>query len=624
MADTANPLDAPTPTKEPGQLAISLKDLYFTRWIPPWSRPPSLPAANWRAWVLNQPVALVCRETLIANLLALDWKIVPRNSDDQDELSATIKYYTKLIERGGNYPELGLDYTGLLEWVIGDLLDLPFGSAMEIGRKSDSPQGRVVWLKPLDGGTLYPTLNADFPVVQYYSIYNVVSFPQHAIARTYLSPQQFILREGWGMAPPEKIYFAISLLNRGDLYYANLLLDTPSAGILDLGDMEKSSAMEWMDAFHTFIGNSPTPLKIPVLYEHNNKIEFIPFGKVPNDIMFDKVTLKYAALVASAYGMSLSDIGLQTTSASGETLAGSIRQERRTRKTGFARVKLKWKYLIDSFLPDSLEFKLIDQDDELNVGLGRARLATATAFGQLLDKGVVSPQEVRSQVVADGLMSISMPETIPPDAKPLIEPGSSPERPGALGKGVSPSSGGEGEVKSLVFSSKSKVVEDFIHDIAAQMGPKLNGYLSEIQEDDIPLFRSFVGDSLFDEVDDLELQILLKSILPKRPLGKFEMKGLEEEVQEIHGVSLKPYIKEIQDELRIGINEYLGKAIAFNLKDVILHEDAFDTRDTFNYDYVVDKVQNRVLAVLKEFALSFANDVILRKVEQIKQEQKSG
>ena len=59
--------------------------------------------------------------------------------------------------------------------------------------------------------------------------------------------------------------------------------------------------------------------------------------------MFDRVTVKYAAIVAAGYGISLSDIGIQVTASGGETLAGSIRQERRTRKTGFARFKKKMK-----------------------------------------------------------------------------------------------------------------------------------------------------------------------------------------------------------------------------------------------------------------------------------------
>ena len=105
-------LNVPSPTSAPRQKSIDVSDLFLTRFTPPWSRPASLPAYNWRMWVLNQPVAVVCRETLIANLLALDWKITPVDSKYKEELDPTIKYYTKLLKGGGNYSGLSLDFSG--------------------------------------------------------------------------------------------------------------------------------------------------------------------------------------------------------------------------------------------------------------------------------------------------------------------------------------------------------------------------------------------------------------------------------------------------------------------------------------------------------------------------------
>ena len=125
----------PAPTKEPKQRSITADDILFTRFVSPWSRP-NVQADQWRAWVLFQPIAMICRETLTANILALDWEIVPRESKYRDELSATIKYYTKLLENGGYYYD-GFDYTSLIEWLLSDLQDLPFGTAAEIGRKGD-------------------------------------------------------------------------------------------------------------------------------------------------------------------------------------------------------------------------------------------------------------------------------------------------------------------------------------------------------------------------------------------------------------------------------------------------------------------------------------------------------
>lgn len=585
-------LNVPVPTHARGQKSIDVSDLFLTRFTPPWSRPASLPAMSWRMWVLNQPVAIVCRETLIANLLSLDWKITPRDSKYKEELEPTIKYYTKLFTRGGEYSGLGLDFTGLVEWVVGDLLDIPFGGAAEVGRKGGTENGRVQWIRPLDGGTLYPTLNQEWPIVQYYPSYSYdyIPFRPWEISRTYMSPHSYILREGWGMAPPEKVYFALDLLNKGDKYYANLLLDIPTAGILDLGDMEKSSAEEWITAFKSFVNDTATSFKVPVLYEHNTKTEFIPFGKVPNDIMFNHITLKYAALVAAAYGMSLSDIGLQTTSASGETLAGSIRQERRTRKTGHARIKAKTKWFFDNILPSQLEFNWVDYDDELNVAMGRARLATSQAFSSWRQMGLFSAQELRSQAIQDGLVSISMPDEIPPDAKPdpMLSPNGEPE---LVGNPKAPSSGGEGDVKKSIdtvsFKSKPRNLNSFITNIITQYSSPIIEVLTQTGEDEIAVVRSMLIDSVFDG-ENLELAQQVSEFLKNKSLGTFQFGDLEEIVGD--------RADELKSNIQNKLGEFIGKAVLVTML----------TSEAEPEGIVQDTIQ-RVTALLPDYIHALVN-----------------
>lgn len=625
-----NILTIPAPTKEtkPRQRSINISDLFLTRFSPPWTRPPSLPAYTWRNWVLNQPMAMAFRETLIANLLNLDWKITPRNATYKKELEATVKYYTRFFQQGGEY--LGTDYTGLVEWIAGDVLDLPFGGAAEIGRKGDTPGGRVAWLRPLDAGTLYPTLNQEYPVVQYYQGYDAVAFPYWAISRTYLSPQSYIYREGWGMAPPEKAYFAINLLNTGDKYYANLLLDVPTAGILDLGDMEKSSAEEWVNAFKTFVNDTSTSFKIPVLYEHNNKVEFIPFGKVPNDIMFDRITNRYAALLGAAYGASPSDVGLQSTSNSGETLAGSIRDERKTRKTGFARLKNKMKYFFDKILPESLEFNFIDYDDELNVALGRARLASASAFNLWQTNGNLSQQEIRSQIIQDGLITISIPDKLPKDAKVKQEikfwhdtlgvanptdeqkknPDSQKKKPGEpelVGSPKAPSGGGEGDIKKLAsLTVKSrKELSTVIEKIVTNFAPKIIEIINEYGEDELYMMKSVINNSLFDE-DILGLQnILSNTVSRKRTVD------LNYAVEELETLVGKSNAALVAKSLEKGVNEYVSKTIAFVMNDVL-----FDQASGIQYDSILEEVQHRVMNSLDEFMEVYVADEINKIMEK--------
>jgi hypothetical protein len=433
----------PRQSREKGQRSLDLPE-FFTRILTPWRNPTKyLEADTWRYIVAAQPIAVTCRETLISNFLALEWKIEPKDSEKRDELKEDIEYYTEFFQNTGKY-----EYDTIIEWIGKDLLDIPFGGAAEVGRLGDKPDGRVLWLELIDGGTLFPTLSDKYPVGQHLKevAMKPIFFPAHAINRVYYSPHTKIHLEGWGIPPPEKIYLALELLNRGDSYYANLLLDTPEAGILDLGDMDKQSAIEWVKAWKTMLGGVD-PLKIPVLYEHNNEVKFLPFGKPPAELMFDRVTAKYASIVAAGYGLSLSDIGIQTTTSGGDTLAGSIRDERKTRKTGFARFKKKMVAFFNFMLPDTLVYKIIDMDDELSVALGRARLANATAATQYITNRIFTPGEMRRQAIADGLVTISVPEDVPEDEFPDdLNLEGSPERPGMMGKPVAPSQGGHGEV----------------------------------------------------------------------------------------------------------------------------------------------------------------------------------
>lgn len=437
---------------------------YLNRIVPPWGQTTGLYSADvWRQVVNSQPIALVVRDTLIWLVAGLSWKVEPRDSNQRDELKKEIDYYTKFFEYTGEY-----EYAEIVEWILKDALDLPFGGAVEVGRKYDAPDGKVMWIEPLDAGTLYPTQNIKYPVMQYVPQANVepIYFPSHAVNRIYMNPRTVLREKGWGIAPPERIYMALQALNRGDVYYANLLLDTPEAGILDLGDMDAESAKEWVKAWHNLLAGID-PYKVPVIYEHEKPISYIPFTRSPTDLNFAAAMVKYASILCAGYGMSLSDIGLSTSGSGGETLAGTIRDERRTRRTGINVIKKKLEAFFNRLLPDYLRFRLVDLDDELMVSLGRARLATATSLNALIGK-TLTEEEARQQLIADGLITISIPEALPQELKerqqmalnggfqqgpqkpndPNKKP---PERPNMLGRPVSPGQGGWGEVaaKSL-------------------------------------------------------------------------------------------------------------------------------------------------------------------------------
>lgn len=631
-------INVPQPTKEKRQRSMSLSDAYFTRFIPQWSQPTALTPNQWRSWAANQPIAATCKETMISYIADLDWKITPRKSDQRDELRATIEYYEKFFRRGGNS---GLDWVGVLEWFLSDLLDLPFGTGWEIGRKGDEAGGRVAWIEPMDGGTLFPTNNKDFPVVQYYNGFSV-TFPDHAVARAYLSPRTEFERKGWGMAPPERAFLAMEMLARGDRYYANLLLDIPPVGVFDLGDITWDDANTWAESFRTFTqGGSVNGFKIPVLAEHTGKVEFIPLGKPPTDIMYDRITLKYAALVTSAFGMSLSDIGLQGSSASGETLAGAIRGEQKTNRTGKARNKSKIKYWAETILPANLQFDFIDMDGEGLSMMGRARLANATAMNAFHQMGAISPTEARLQAIQDGLFTISMPEEPPPDAQPpmpAIAGGTGkkkvPERPASVGSPQPPSLGGDGEVKKMrlekgrAFPARiGKLVKRICEDIA----PILAESAQSVSEDDLYLLRSAVDESLYGEEDVFGIGEILKAIWVKDDWVNIKDDGLEGELRSIFSESDIPIedinllTQGLKQRVSEGIKTFIGRAVVSTLKDVILQENALDVPIQDNYAYIVETMRKSIVENFSDYASACINVEAQKLIEETmrKNEQNS-
>ena len=464
-AKQLNPTDLIIQTVLPGQRSAPGGNIlnYLYRVVPAWMNPQWQEAVVWRNFVLSVPIAAVCRQTAIGQLTSLDWKIVAKDSDKTDELKSKIKWNTRILENESAYADL--DFTGRLEWLGRDLLDLPFGMAAEVGRDNDEPDGKLQWIRCLDGGTCMPSLNADFPVIQ--RVPNIplepVALPKHAVSRQYMNPRSEIWREGWGMAPPELIYLVFDLMKRGDKYFAELLLNTPQVGILDLGDTEKDVAQEWMkEAQDLFAGTDP--MKIPVLYEHTTPINWIPFNMSPNEIMFEQITARYANLICAGYGMSPSDIGMGGSSNGGQTLSGTIRDERKTKKNILSVMKKKFKSFYDHILPDELEFAWIDFDSDQNVAQGRARLANAQADEIFTRNHVFAPNELRAQALVDGLVTVSVPETL--DDKSVDWPSSgNTTSPGLLGEKVSPDNGGRGEVSSVMAS---KVAQEGIVELKKQ------------------------------------------------------------------------------------------------------------------------------------------------------------
>ena len=387
------------------------EEMYFYRNLVPFANPEWMDGNRWRIIARSQPVVMDVISSLTMYIHGLPWDIRAKDPKRTKELENEIKYHIDVF----NSAQDGAGILPYMELLLEDFNMIPFGAGTETVRYKPNrgdldPRGKLYKILSVDGATFFPandpTGNVVAVQVPPYSknadAQNIV-FNKNELVRMYRFPRPELIRRGWGMPPLERVFLAVELLSRGDKYYANLLLDTPEAGILDLGDMTQESAEKWISSARIMFSGLE-PFKVPVIAEHTTPVKWIPFGRPPSELLYNETYEKYAQLVTAAYGLTLSDIGWR--GSSGNSLAGAMREDRKSRATGYATVR---KYLETHFslmLPNELVFKFIDIDDEALAAKGRARSANAVAGRNLIEAGIFTPLQWSQQMVADGLVTI--------------------------------------------------------------------------------------------------------------------------------------------------------------------------------------------------------------------------
>lgn len=394
------------------------EEMYFYRNLVPFANPDWLDGNKWRYIARSQPVVMDVISALTMYVHGLPWDIRAKDPKRTKELQEEIDYHTKIL----NTAQDGAGLLTYIELLLEDFNEIPFGAATETVRykasRSDlDPRGRLYKILAVDGATFWPANDPSGNVVAVQvppyaknSTQQNIVFSKEELVRMYRFPRPELIRRGWGMPPLERVYLAVELLSRGDKYYANLLLDTPEAGILDLGDMTQESAEKWISSARIMFSGLE-PFKVPVIAEHTTPVKWIPFGRPPSEILYNETYEKYAQLVTAAYGLTLSDIGWR--GSSGGSLSNSIREDRKSRATGYATVRKYLEYHLTALLPDDLIFKFIDIDDEALASKGRARSANAVAGRNLIEAGIFTPRQWQRQMVMDGLVTIPIEEEEP-------------------------------------------------------------------------------------------------------------------------------------------------------------------------------------------------------------------
>lgn len=400
--------------------------LFIQRQVPLWSAPQWLNAERWRRLVYNQPVLAVCQDALISDVIASEWQIRPRDAKMEDKLAPEIEHYTRVFN-----PDMGSGIRGFDPWVtrgLQDFLTLPVGWNNELVRwpvnggpfSSPHHKGHVDKIVFIDGATISPTYDPNLIMVQRIKqdMTRTVYFEDREIGRLIWSPRVELELSGYGMAPPERVYLAVEALYRGDKYYANLLLDTPEAGLLDLLDIDLEDMEKWSKSQRELM-TGVDPFKITILYGHDEPAQFIPFGRPPTDILFNELSLKYAQFVHSGYGLTLTDTGLGDPQ---KTLAGSIRDERRSQRSGYSRTREAIKTFADEeVLPPDLEFVWVIMDEERRVQAGRSFVLYSQTIKNLSDAGIIDSTIAQAVLKREGFLEESdeLPGQVLPKQNPF-------------------------------------------------------------------------------------------------------------------------------------------------------------------------------------------------------------
>lgn len=442
---------------EPKQKSLELPS-FLTRHVPVWTHPDWLSAQRWRTVVQNQPVAMDCEVTLLADITSTKWQVRAKKPKEEDILADDIEAYTEVLNPPGPGALNGFDIW--ISKMVQDLLTLPIGGNTEIIRWPDgmglfsrpTSKGHIWRLAYIDGATLVPTFDMQFPIMQKLreDVTNAIFFQHNEIMRMVSRPRTPMRLWGFGMAPPEKIFLAINMLYRSDTYYANLLLDTPEAGLLDLMDMSKEDARDWLSSFRGLF-EGIDPYKIGVLYQHTQAAKYISFARPPTEMMLDKSTEKYAQITCAGYGLTLSDIGL---GAPQKTLAGSIRDERKSRRSGFLVTREIIKNAINqNVMPDYLEFVWVESDEEAKIQRGRSFLLNAQAVAKAKEAGFITKQEGQQQLIKDGHITVEVKEPEEFEMPLMIPSGDNNEE---LNK-KEPSQGGRGDITGKADLGDTKI-----------------------------------------------------------------------------------------------------------------------------------------------------------------------
>jgi hypothetical protein len=375
----------------PRQLSVDGAYISSQPFVHPARKTPQVTdTAKWRL-VAREPINRMARRMIQREIASLNFEIVPEDPKSQMQLDAAV-WYNVVFK----------DFRTVTTRTLKSVCELPQGGAWEVGwikpgLYGEGEQGTLSFVEYIDAGTLHPTLNRAFPIVQIDPIgasgqhtvvtnltdtlltSETVRFKDEEINRVLGWPRDEFGLEWWQESPTEASFLAIEALSRIYVYSLKQLRDTPMAGLLDLMDFSEEDALEWAKNFRQML-QGIDPIKIPILYQHEQPARWLPMGNNFSELEIPRQFKMYADLVLGNYGLSVNDLRIFDQD---QTKAGSAVSRKISLKQGIRFFAELMKDAVQPLLPQYLTFQYTEPDLEDERTKAQIRAVDARALQTL-------------------------------------------------------------------------------------------------------------------------------------------------------------------------------------------------------------------------------------------------
>ena len=387
------------PSKQP--LAATLPRKRFIGWWPLLQQYGMLLTRHSRL-IGNLGIPGACQATLRHQMAGLDWRIVTRDGQENEET----RYYTLLLENARDAMGNVVGGSGLFDLLAQDILTAHEGGNVEVVRlRGGKHDGVPIGLYAMDAATL-KWRGGDEPIVQISEAgREVARFAHDEVMHVCWTRYAEAGHTWYNRHPIQVAWVAINALAAADDYNYSILTEVIPQGILNLGPgFDRKKAMEWREAWRA--AKQGGKLDDIGLLWGTEKAEFIRFQEPLREQPYQHMAYWYLTVVTAAFEMSPLDLGFMTQL---NTKAGAEVSLELSRAKGLRHLLRVIKQAVEYWiLPEGLMLEWPDLDPTDEEIEARTRKINAEAITSAVMGMWMSPDEARKEAQRLGVFDFTV------------------------------------------------------------------------------------------------------------------------------------------------------------------------------------------------------------------------